>query len=378
MDAKKILIFIDWYKPGYKAGGPIRSISNMVDYLYDYADLYIVTRNTDYLDTKPYPSINPDKWNAVDNASVYYFSEANISYKNIKGLIKEIQPDSIYCNSLYSLYFTIIPLYISRKRVSHRVLATRGMLSPGALAVKSLKKKIFLFCSKFMGIFNNIVFHATSADEENDINQNFNFPPKVSILQNLPHKKMMPYEKKEKEIGHLNLVYVGRIAPEKNTLYALKTLVKSKEKIRFDIYGPIYNQSYWNECKIIISKLPNNVIAAYKGVLPHELLNTTLKKYHALLLPSTGENFGHIIIESMKNSCIPIISNKTPWKDLESKQVGFDINLNNLDEFTTKIDAIALMNQSEFNDINNKTYQYGQKLSDNKNLIEKYIRLFQL
>lgn len=54
-----ILIFIDWYKPGYKAGGPIRSVSNMVDALKDDFQFYIITRNTDYLETTPTPTSIP-------------------------------------------------------------------------------------------------------------------------------------------------------------------------------------------------------------------------------------------------------------------------------------------------------------------------------
>ncbi|MBI9061941.1 MAG: hypothetical protein JEZ14_08115 [Marinilabiliaceae bacterium] len=48
MPKKKILIFIDWFLPGYKAGGPVRSMANMVEYLMEEYDFFIVTRNTDY------------------------------------------------------------------------------------------------------------------------------------------------------------------------------------------------------------------------------------------------------------------------------------------------------------------------------------------
>ena len=35
MAKKKILIFIDWYLPGYKAGGPVQSVANLVENLKD-------------------------------------------------------------------------------------------------------------------------------------------------------------------------------------------------------------------------------------------------------------------------------------------------------------------------------------------------------
>jgi hypothetical protein len=33
MTKKKILVFVDWYLPGYKAGGQIRSVASMVGHL---------------------------------------------------------------------------------------------------------------------------------------------------------------------------------------------------------------------------------------------------------------------------------------------------------------------------------------------------------
>ena len=43
MQKKKILVFIDWYLPGYRAGGPIQSIANLVNHLDDELDISIVT-----------------------------------------------------------------------------------------------------------------------------------------------------------------------------------------------------------------------------------------------------------------------------------------------------------------------------------------------
>ena len=40
----KILIFIDWFLPAYKAGGPVRSVANMIDALQDIYDFFIVTK----------------------------------------------------------------------------------------------------------------------------------------------------------------------------------------------------------------------------------------------------------------------------------------------------------------------------------------------
>lgn len=374
----KILIFIDWYKPGFKAGGPIRSISNLVDYLSEKLDFYIVTRNTDYLDTKPYESINPDQWNTIDSSKVYYFSKNNLSYKNIKQLVSEINPNYIYCNSLYSLYFSLTPIYIAKKEKIKSVLAVRGMLSQGSLGVKSGKKKIFLALTKAFNLFNKSIFHATNSIEKKDIETVYGKNKNIIIAQNLPEKNQTEFQQKEKEVESIKLTSIGRIAPEKNTLYALEVLKNVKYNVTFDIYGPIYSDEYWNKCKTTINLLPSNIVVNYKGILEHHKIEQALKNYHVLFLPSTGENFGHVIIEAMINSCIPLISNKTPWVNLETKQIGYDIPLEKQALFSETIDILALMDEKTLNKSTKNAHQFAADIINDKKLIEDYYKLFNL
>ncbi len=63
MQEKKILVFIDWFLPGYKAGGPIRSVAHIVSQLSGNYKFFIVTRNTDYLESEPYKSIKSNQIN---------------------------------------------------------------------------------------------------------------------------------------------------------------------------------------------------------------------------------------------------------------------------------------------------------------------------
>ena len=376
--SKKILIFIDWYKPGYKAGGPIRSVSNMVDALKDSFQFYIVTRNTDYLETTPYSNINTNQWNSIDNAQVFYLSKENTKRNTIHALIDEVQPDIIYCNSFYSPYFSLIPIYYAKKKNIKTILAVRGMLSKGSLGVKKTKKKVFTQFIKWVGLFSNITFHATTNDEKEDIKTVFGEKVNSLVANNLPEIKHRTFHMKAKTENTLRLVSIARISPEKNTLYAINVLKNCQQNIILDIYGPIYNQEYWNECLKAINEMPANITINYKGALPHKEIDTTLQQYHALLLPSTGENFGHIIIEAMSNACVPIISDKTPWQNLATKNVGFDINLSNPEQFTKEIDQLALMNQTTFNNMSENAFNYAQQVTNNQSLTEQYKQLFQL
>ena len=44
---KNILVFADYYYPGIKAGGPAKSIYNLINNLSSYYNFNLVTRNRD-------------------------------------------------------------------------------------------------------------------------------------------------------------------------------------------------------------------------------------------------------------------------------------------------------------------------------------------
>ena len=73
-----ILVFLSSYLPGNKAGGPIRTIANMVESLSDVNQFKIITYDRDLGDFVPYQSIIQDTWNRYGKAFVYYFRPAVI------------------------------------------------------------------------------------------------------------------------------------------------------------------------------------------------------------------------------------------------------------------------------------------------------------
>ena len=142
---KKVLVFVDWYLPGYKAGGQIRSVASMVGHLKNEFEFRIITSDSDLHADAPYENIKSNTWIKRDDGSyVYYFSSNNKSKTKLKQLIFEEQADYIYLNSLFSVFYTLYPLMIRKQFLPSRklVLAPRGMLGKGALQIKSLKKKL--------------------------------------------------------------------------------------------------------------------------------------------------------------------------------------------------------------------------------------------
>jgi glycosyltransferase involved in cell wall biosynthesis len=58
--------------------------------------------------------------------------------------------------------------------------------------------------------------------------------------------------------------------------------------------------------------------------LPPEAVSEALSTAHFLLMPSRHENFGHAIVEAWAHGCPVLLSDRTPWKNLEAAGAGWD------------------------------------------------------
>ena len=181
---------------------------------------------------------------------------------------------------------------------------------------------------------------------------------------------------REKKENSVRLVNLARVAPEKNTLYALQILKHTKQQIEFDFYGPVYNQPYFEQCKQAMAELPTNVKANYKGTIESDKVLEVVSNYQFMFMPTTGENFGHIILQSLTVGVPVIISNKTRWKQLKEKNMGWDIALEKISEFAEVIDSCAIINQTDYNKMSDAAYHYAQHYINNPELIEQNRHLF--
>jgi glycosyltransferase involved in cell wall biosynthesis len=376
---KKILILIDWYLPGYKAGGPIQSVSNLVEHLKSEFDFLIITRNTDYCETTPYPNIKSNEWNDIEpGVQIYYFSEDQLTRNNVRNIIRKTEFDNVYLNGIYSYYFTLLPLVYLRKKHNKRIIiASRGMLSEGSLNVKKAKKKFFIRAVKVLKLFDSVLFHATTEAEKNEIREVFGERIEVRTAANLPQKIRITVKPDHQLSPNVvKLVNIARIAPEKNLLFALQILKLVKVNVLFDFYGPIYNQEYWTECKSALDDLPQNVKANYKGSIESERVLDTLKKYDFMFMPTTGENFGHIILQALSVGCPVIISDQTPWKKLPEKNIGWDLSLEDKEKFAEIIESCAEMSQDVYDEISYSAFDYARKYINDQEIVEQNRCLF--
>lgn len=373
--SKNILIIMGRYLPGYKDGGPVRSIKNLVDYLGDEYNFKILTCDRDHGDENSYPNIKVNDWNNVGKAKVYYVPPKGFKFSLIKKLSNEV--DSIYCCGCFNDY-AINTLILKRlKQIKIPVvIAAMGLFSPMEFKLKYKKKKLFTTVFNALGMFKDIYWSATSEMEVNEIKKQIKVKDNFFIAEDFPRKVDESPIIKDKEVGKLKVVWISRIAPKKNLNGAIQILQKVKGDIEFTIYGPKHVSEYWEECKEELNKLHSNVKWSWKGNIDSESVVENLKEHHVFLFPTLGENYGHVIQEALSAGCPVILSNQTPWISLEKEDVGFICKLEDKEKFIEAINFYLNLNESEFNEISNKALNYVIKSSENKVKNSGYRNIF--
>lgn len=368
-----ILVFIDWYKPAFKAGGPITSCVNLIEALKNRFEFKVFTASSDYLDDHPMPNIIEDSWIQKDQVTVFYASKNNRNRKKIKEIINQTPYDVLWINGIFSPTFSIAPL-IYRKKEKPSIISVRGMLGKNVLQFKPVKKHGFLWFSKVMRWHKGVRFHATSEQEKTDIQEVFPIN-EIRVAANVPSRSVELKPLPPKSAGILKVIQVARIAKEKNTLFSINCLANLTGKVQMDIVGSVYDSEFADLCFKEAKKLNATIEVNFLGSISPFELPKLLRNYHLFFLPTLGENFGHAISEALSNGLPVLISNKTIWQNLLEFKAGFDLPLE-LDKFTEKIQFFIDLDQKEFDNFSKGALNYFEIKVNWTEIINQNIKLF--
>ncbi len=374
------MVFTDWYEPAFKAGGPIRSCVNFAAHMKADYDIYIFTGDRDLGDTKAFRAIETNRWLDSDGVYLFYASPGALNWENILVQVQDIKPEYIYLNNMYSRYFTIYPLLMKRLGFikAKVVLAPRGMLQEGAIRFKSGKKKKFLSVLNFLGVPKHIHAHATDEQEKADIYTYLPRVNKVTVIPNFsPATQSAPaYLKKNK--GELRAVFISRLAQKKNILFFLSLLsqLPMHMQLFFTIRGSMEDEGYWQECLNCIANLPANISVQFEGPVENNEVTSVIQQHHVFVLPTLGENFGHAIFEALGAGRPVLISDQTPWRNLQEHHAGWDLPLSDEKAFVQVLQEVTSMDDEAFQRWSAGAWQYAKNFTESSKLKEKYKELF--
>ena len=373
MNKKKIICFLRFYLPGFKSGGPVRTIANLIDNIGEDYLFHVVTSDRDVHDYKSFQSIKVDSWNKAYNSEIFYRSSFLYYLYQIPKFFSKESYDYIYLNSFFSFQFSIIVLLfrflkiIPNKKI---IIAPRGEFSKSALKIKLIQKIIYINIFKILKLYKNVTWQASSIYELNDIRKIFRKKNlSIKIAPDIPE---INFEQNKKnlswDMNPLKIIFLSRISSIKNLDFAIKVLKELEINIHFEIVGPICDKDFWDYCLKLLKELPANISYDYLGSINHKDVRKIISNSHLFFLPTKSENYGHTIFESLSVGTPVLISDQTPWRDLSKHNAGWDLPLLNKINFVKSINNLSKLSLKK----------YEQKRIDALNFAKKRINISEI
>ena len=353
---RRLMICVDWFDPGTRAGGPIRSCVNLIKLLHHDVEVSVLTGDRDLGAEECYARVRCGTWNNWNGlASCWYATRRQHATGAFLNAYRRVKPQTIYLNGMFSFFGAIVPL-LSIPLLNQRllnantriVIAPRGMLKESALSMKRWKKTPWLTLLRLSGIARRVVFHATSEQEAEEVRHWFGTTATVHVVPNIPCLPVDTLTLSQKQCGKLRLSFAGRVHPVKNLLYLLRLLQTLTCECSLNVIGPIEDVTYDQECREVITKLPGNVTVKFSGAVSNEQALQLVADSDFMILPTVGENFGHAIFEALSQGIPVLISDQTYWRDLEQDRAGWDLNLSRPDQFRAVLERMGQMSSQEY------------------------------
>jgi glycosyltransferase involved in cell wall biosynthesis len=396
-----ILTLIAHYIPAYKAGGPLRTLEHMVEQLGDPFSFRIVTRDRDWGDPDALPGVVAGEWVVVGKGAAIYLAPAQLGPLGVRRVLAATPHQVLYLNSLFDPRLTIVPLLLRRLGlVPWRpvVLAPRGELHPGALGTggwnrllprslarrlptaRRVKKMGYLWLSRALGLYREVTWQASNETEAAEIRAHLGQGQRVVVAPDLVARAaghgLAP--RPPKQPGRLRVVYLSRVDAKKNLRLAIRLLGQLRGAVELDIYGPITDEPYWAECTAELARLPPGVRAAYHGAVAHDQVAEVFAAHDLFFFPTQGENFGHVVLESLMAGCPVLLSDRTPWRGLEARGVGWDLPLHDEAAIVAALQRCVDMDAEEAERWSQRALAYGARVSADDRPVRFNRLLFEL
>jgi glycosyltransferase involved in cell wall biosynthesis len=378
----QVLIGMGSYWPGAGANGPIKSLVNLMAALQEDFDLKVVARDRPFGATMPPAGIQTWVWHeGPDGFPVLYVPAPETGVSAMRHVLATTPHDLLYLNGFFDREFTLSSLVARRlqSRAARKpvIVAPRGEFAPGAIGYKSGRKRIYLGAARATGLLSGAAYHATTRTEADEIAAAVRSAAFIGLATNIADPLPTWRPRHPKRAGRCRLIFSGRIVPIKNLDVALDVLSRVTVPVDFDICGDIEDQAYWATCRKHIERLPSHIKVDVHGRLTQAALQAKLANADALFLPTGGENFGHAIVEAMQAGLPVIISDRTPWLELEQRGVGWSLPLGNPLPFARAIETIAGMDQHRWDVMSQCARDYAEGAVAREPAIAAHRAMFQ-
>jgi glycosyltransferase involved in cell wall biosynthesis len=120
--------------------------------------------------------------------------------------------------------------------------------------------------------------------------------------------------------------------------------------------------------------MPGEVRVTYNGTLEPAEVRTTFASHDLFLFPTLGENFGHVIAESLSASCPVLCSDQTPWTEVLESGGGIVLRSAAVAEMTAAMQSVINMSDGGRNRMRSRAgdaYLEWHHRASNENILDR-------
>ena len=343
----KVVVSTPFYVPAYLGGGPIQTLKALINAAPSEFETRVVCANHDLGQTTPLTD-HPNRWVEVGAAQVQYVGGGIRSH--IRALKQTDDADIIYLNSLFNPRYSLLPMLLKRLgfwKKGALLIAPRGELDPGALALKTRKKKAFLTAFKLLRFHKSALWHASTSVEAAQIKKQFG-DVTVLVRENETSLPQQAFSRPPRKAGPPRLLFVSRLDEKKGLHILLKSLKSIASPLDLKIVGAFEDSDYESRCRRHIEQLDDNISIEFSGPLERDNVLQSMQSADLLVFPTAGENFGHVIAEALSQSCPVMCSANTPWTNHLTDGGGFVVQQNTADAWRKSISEFVLLGSNSW------------------------------
>ena len=205
-----------------------------------------------------------------------------------------------------------------------RVVSTRGMLEPWALAHKPVRKRIAWWVFQKKALEAATVLHSTANSEAGQL-AGLGLQRPTRIVPNGVNMPDMTLVEKLRSAPKetRSCLFLSRIHPKKG----LPLLLKAWDEVRpagwqLHIAGPD-EAGHRGELESMVGKLDLKGLVHFLGPLEGQEKMRSLACADLMVLPTHSENFGIVVAEALAHGCPVITTQGAPWEALKTDRCGW-------------------------------------------------------
>lgn len=344
--ALRVLVVAHAFPPAYR-GGSIRTLEHLTSRLGREIEFFVITRTHDYGETTPL-DVEVATWVERSGAQVWYERPWRRTPWKIASLARAVEADVLYVNSIFAPG-CVAACVARRLRLldAPMLVAPEGELNAASLAHHPRRKRWYLRVARLLALHKSAQWRASTDDEAITIRARVNTSAGVAVAACPPPLLESPPVPSQPEdpARPARLVYLSIISARKAPTRAGRFVLATADAT-LDVFGPSRDDRELAALTELVAGDASGRVR-YHGPLDHGDVASTLSSYDALIFPTAGESFGYVVGEALLAGCPVLVSDRTPWQDLDSCGAGSVIDLDDDDAWQAALAALTAMSPEE-------------------------------